>query len=1058
MPNWSPAQAEAIHCTGKNVVVSASAGSGKTAVLTARMVKRITQDRIPVENLLAMTFTDAAASEMKNRLYAGLNDIVLTTEEEDLKAYCLDQCAMMGSAMICTIHSFCLQIIKENYFVIGLSPERITRIFSEDEMLIIKKEAIKKTLRFLYHQDPKRMNLAASHFSGRADEFKPLEETIMKIVNLALNQSDAEAFFQHLLEKSQQPARFDLMDQDILNYLFLKIQVEMNQLKTNLEQLDRLCFENQLDQNTMQSVQLKLKKFIPIFDAIQALDYREFVRILRNAASSPLKNDKDEEYKKVRKQINESFQHYVTIYYDSDTVFYDNTHLMPIVTFLIDAASLMLSHLQQAKKEKEGLDFSDMEHLAYAILCANEGAVAKRYQRRFQEILVDEFQDTNDFQNAMIEMISRGNNIFRVGDIKQSIYRFRGAKPQIMADLMKLNDDNHETIVLHHNYRSNKSVVEFNNVLFDIMMNVPGLNNEFSQNDHAQIGTPAQDDQYQWPVQFLKIAASDDNPESKEKAVNPKAIILAHKILEMKNTTEFNHWRDYCVLVRSHAIKDEIRFVFDTLNIPYTTTLMSGFFKSYSIRILTAYLELLCDDTQNIACISVLTGMYGFSDEACSQLQLMRNTQSYHKAACKSSPAFKEDYYQLKKLACSQGILAVLQQMLQIQNFYWGQLDNQERANVDLFMQKAMQAEQISSSIELFLDQIHNCIDQPSGTAISASKNDDVVQITTVHQSKGLQYPVVFYWSDSLTVINDELSGCMVDEKLGLGLYHVELPYRYKRPTLQRMAITMKNALEEYEENVRLYYVALTRAQKVCILLDKVSDKYCPSPLSLSTFFAKKGSTDLILSALCQTQVSCYREDWISSNYRSEFIAEKQEGKQTSLPVYPNQKTLPSLTIETPSSYEESELGPLTFTTTGGKQRGLRLHHAIELLPAPPWNKTMIYSVDPNLKRNEIDALLQLGKQELFIQLHHCETHKEYAFATRSSHRIMHGFVDFIAIGKDTITLVDFKSDGQVTAQQLIKRYQAQLDGYQENLQRIFLNKQIKKLIYSFSLNQFIEL
>ncbi len=1055
MPKWSPAQLEAIETVGKNIVVSASAGSGKTAVLTARMVKRIVRDHIGVEHLLAMTFTDAAASEMKNRLYAGLDEAGRQASDPALKHYCEEQCALLSSAMICTIHSFCLTVIKENYFVIGLSPNQIDRIFSEDEMLMMKQKIMKQTLRGLFQEDSARFNLAATHFSGRADDNKALQATIEKIADTALNQPDPEPFFKMILARYRQPVHFEDIDPDLLYYLKLKITTELSQLKNLLDEMIQLCQRLELQEETTSAVILKAGKLEAASQAIQNNDYPQFVRALRNAGQSALKNDKDEAYKALRKEINTQFQTLCAEYFDSDTLFYDNVRLLPIAEFLVEGARLFLTLLQKEKKEKEGLDFSDMEHLAYAILSANQGAVAQKYRDRFDEILVDEFQDTNEFQNAMIEMISRGNNIFRVGDIKQSIYRFRGAKPSIMAALMKQKEQGQHSIILHHNYRSNRSIVDFNNLLFSRLMNIPGLNNEFTEDDQAAIGTPDQNDQYRWPVQFLKITANQEKKEERIKAINPKARILAQKILDMKNTTEFTHWRDYCVLVRSHAIKDEIRFVFESMNIPYTTTLKSGFYKSYSLRILTAWLQLLANLQNDIAAISVLTGTYHYSDEQCAALQLTRQGKSFGAAASEQDKSFHQDYCDLQKTARQEGLTALLEKILQINDFYWDSLDNQERANVDLLMAKAAQAENNGMRLDAFLEQIEACLDQPSSTAVSASRSDDVVQITTIHQSKGLQYPVVFVWLSSKTVLNDELTPCMVDPVLGLGLHHIELPYRYQRPTYQRMAIAMKNALEEYEENVRLLYVALTRAQKVSILLDTVKEETPLRPLSLATFFENKGLSDLVLSALGDCCSSVYEALPISEEYRSLFHAEKLEQPQVSLPRYPLRcKT--TYRLETPSSQEEKELRPLSYRPAAAAQRGTDLHKLIERLPLAPWNETMIRQAAPGCSSAELNALLKLGNNDLYLALCRQEVHKEFSFAARFEDRISHGMIDFLAISKQTYTLVDYKTDRHVSEEELIERYQGQLDRYAELLQVLYPDKQGNKLIYSFSLGKFI--
>ncbi len=1058
MPKWSEAQTQAIEHVGKNVVVSASAGSGKTAVLTARMVKRITQDRIPVEQLLAMTFTDAAASEMKGRLHAGLADVIATTTDEELRAYCSDQIALLGSAMICTIHSFCLQIIKENYYVIQLPVEQINNIFSEEDMLAIHEQVMKQTLQSMRHQDEHIFQRVSEHFSGRADSFEELKNTISKMVNTALSLGNPQAFFQTILNKAAPLPRGQVMDEELAYYFFLQIQLSCLNLKSLLEQMLEVAARDELDDEVIEQVQLKLNKLQVIFPAIQSHNYKEVVRILRNSASSKIKTAKSDDYKDLRKQVNDTFQSLVSEYFDFDDVLNDQSDLYPIVQFLSEATQLYLKLLESKKKDRCGIDFSDMEHLAHRILSANNKEVAKRYQERFAEILVDEFQDTNDFQNEMIEMVSRGNNIFRVGDIKQSIYRFRGAKPQIMADLMKKQDENNDSIVLKHNYRSNRSIVEFNNVLFERLMNVPGLNNEFSENDVAAIGTPGQNDDYQLPVQFLRIQPPEIKGEDKIKETNPKAHVLAHKILEMVQNSEFTKWSDYCVLVRSHAIKDEIRFVFESLNIPYTTTLTTGLYKSYSVSCLCAFLQLVENPSLNIECVSVLTTFYQLSDVQLAHLQTTRGKKTYHQIAYEQYPQYQEDIQRLRLLAKSEGVLRVLREILQINDFYWCMLNNQERANVDLFMEKAISFSKQTTGLSAFLKQVELCYDRPSSTAVSASKSDNVVQITTIHQSKGLQYPVVFFWSGSRTQIMDELTPCMVDEQLGLGLHHISLPYRYKRPTLARKAISTKTALEEFAENVRLYYVALTRAQKQAFILDTSDIDYIPQGLNLSTFFKRKGSTDAILTAMFRVPFAGYQECFTPHDFTSTYVASELSEHEYIMPKYRHKIQSETLASSTPSQLKQNQLQPLTYRQNIGAKVGTMLHKMVEELPPLPWTSELITNFFPQASELDIDKCLKLSKQVIFQQAHLGTIHKEYSYMIQLDHQIQHGFMDFISVDDTQVILIDFKSDRVDHSYELVERYRDQMYAYKKVLEHIYPQHQINCYIYSFRHDDMIQL
>ncbi len=1057
MPKWSLAQSNAINHVGKNIVVSASAGSGKTAVLTARMVKRITQDRISVDKLLAMTFTDAAAAEMKNRLYSGLNEVLLTTDDEELKTYCINQCTLLSDAMICTIHSFCLNVISENYFVLHLSNNQISHIFSDEEMRVIQNEAMEYTLSTLKQKNAALFNHVSNYFDNRPDSFENLKAALIKISNAALNQSDIEAFFDNILTKAIKN-HYEL-DPLIKEYLFLGIMIDIVAIKERLNEILQLYSSEGVEDAVLQNVELKLKHIAVIVEAINNENYREFIRTLHGLAKVKSITSKEKKADYVNKKItvvNKRLQKLIAQYFEEDTLLNDNKDLYPIVEFLVKGSRLYLNNLDIIKKQNEGINFSDMEQLAYKILLANDNQVAKKYQERFDEILVDEFQDTNEFQNAMIELISRGNNLFRVGDIKQSIYRFRGAKPAIMSSLMKRNDEHNELIVLGHNYRSNKSVVEFNNALFNKMMNIPYLNNEFSDYDHAEIGTLAQDDHYALPVEFIKIIDDEDQETSDVKQIRANALILAQKILDLKHTSEFVRWSDYCVLVRSHELKKDLCYVFDELNIPYSTTVNSGLYNAYAVQICISYLQMLVDNTSDIDTVAVLSNLYLYQDEDLVTLRFNKNKRSYFNTVTEIDKKFEQDYINIKNCYHNLGIAATVNEILKINDFYWLKTNNQERANIDLFMQRVISFEESSSNLTIFLQQIQNSLDVKSNTAVSASKNEDVVQITTVHQSKGLQYPVVFFWSNNRTTINETRENVLVDDLLGLGLSHLRFPYRYKRDTLTQLAIKTKVTLEEFEENVRLYYVALTRAQKLALIVGSVSDSYSPDPLSLTTFFDKKGSTDLILSSMSEINTNAYCETTIQSNYTSSHQAQKQPLATYAIPSYTYKRPSNNLKLSSPSLLKQKRFQPLNYKTTSGSDYGTRIHKLIELLPTLPWTKDLILSIDNSCKDYDIQRLLNLAKQPLFIKCYQGIVEKEFSFAVENNDEIIHGYIDFISILEEEVIIIDFKSDVVDTVETLRISYLDQMQAYSTSIKLVYPNKKITVYLYSLRLDQFI--
>ena len=389
-------------------------------------------------------------------------------------------------------------------------------------------------------------------------------------------------------------------------------------------------------------------------------------------------------------------------------------------------------------------------------------------------------------------------------------------------------------------------------------------------------------------------------------------------------------------------------------------------------------------------------------------------------------------------------------------NDYYFMLPVQEKTNLDLFADRIYDFEQKNgSSLIQYLNFLAQIEDQPTSEAISSSTLDDVVRIMTVHQSKGLQFPVVFFWSTSGTRIMDNLEKCMIDNQLGLGLMHLSQPYRITRPTLQRMALEHKNTLEEFEENIRLLYVATTRPQKKLIMVDQVKDTYQTSAANLAMLSAKRGFTDMLLSGM--EQFSRYHRV-----LPVVVTAEKAQGfkpadnTQTEIIRY-TQHVITSQ-VQTPSSLEERVLPELNLSGYHANTRGTQLHELVEHLPCAPWTKQQIQKLAPDLHPSDLQKMLQLGQNELFLSLQSQTIHKEYSFIVREGSSLSHGFIDYLAISDDTVTLIDFKSDRHVTDELLKHRYSGQIHAYLHALHQLYPQHQIQAYIYSFDLNQMIKM
>ncbi|MBE6107245.1 MAG: hypothetical protein E7192_01215 [Erysipelotrichaceae bacterium] len=1053
---WSPNQQKAIETLGRNVVVSASAGAGKTAVLTQRLTKRVAYDHVPVTSILAMTFTEAAAAEMKSRLFTSLNTLLKDEKDEHQRQFLQDQLVLLGNAHVSTIHSFCLSIIKENYFMIGLDPKTASNILSDEECLLLKEEAWNLSVDEMVKEHSSDFISLCDYFSGRSDDFDSLKSTALKLAQILSESEDVANTIQQFKQYTKPVHTLKDVHPDLLQQFMNACEVQALCIENVLDEALDLIQKTGADAAEFESnVLLRKEKLSVLKEALHEMNYSEVYRIIRNSAASPLARvTKEEALKSVRKKIMDLCNDAVSFLLPEDQLIHSINETSSIAHTLIDFSELIAQHYASIKTNKQAMDFGDMEQFALKILQADNFRTAKKFQRQFEDILVDEFQDTNDIQNTIIELISRGNNIFRVGDIKQSIYRFRGARPQIMRDLIHSEDSSQEIIFLSENYRSCKSIVEFNNYLFHLLMNIRGLSQEYTSFDWVNIGTQMQDDHDEYPVEFHALTLSKE--DSEEEIGDLKADYIAKKIISMKESTRFKHWSDYCVLVRSHAVKDKLRYSFDKYGIPHSMAVKSGFYKSISIQEMIAFFKLLIHPEDDLSMVTVLTSsMFKMDFETLSKLRIENKNHSYFDILSSINHAFCDYYNSILITLKEDGLFAACQKILEINDFYLHQTI-QEKTNLDLFIDRCSDFEQKHGpSLVQYLDFLKEVEDQPTAEAISASSLDDVVRIMTIHQSKGLQFPVVFFWSTFGTRIMENSEKCMLDSHLGLGMQHISQPYRLKRPTLQRLALEHKNSLEEFEENIRLLYVATTRPQTKLILVDQVKENYSVSPVQLPLLFAKKGFSDLLLSGM--EKFDKYQRV-LPVIVQPEKITSVSSTDNHPIEVLRYNKQSVSNHLITPSSFEEHEIGELNLSGYRAHQRGTELHQLVETLPEAPWSKQQIKNLAPDLYDADVKRLLQLGENPFFLSLQKFEIHKEYSFIVKENHQITHGFIDYLAMDNETVTLIDFKSDRNVTSELLMERYSPQIKAYAHALHSLYPSHKIESYIYSFELNQMIKM
>lgn len=911
---WTDEQLLAIETRGKNLLVAAAAGSGKTAVLVERIIKIITDDNNPVDidKLLVVTFTNAAASEMRERI----GDAISKKLEEMPDSKMLQrQLALLNKSNITTIHSFCLDIIKNNFHLIDLDPG--FRIGDETECTLIKQDVLIELFEDKYDkEDEDFLNLIEAYCTNRDDE--RLKEIVLKLYNFSMSGPWPSVW---LREKAQE---FNINSLDELEkaswYKVLKesLYLDLNNAKNGLDEAIKICEEDsdlapyllnlkpELNgiENAINSLNLNLEQ---IYKAIKDIEFAYRIKTVKKGLGDELDKKKVKSLRDdVKKKINQIKGGVFSVSLDETLNGIKNMY--PIIKSLTELVIEFSDRYVKKKMERVILDFNDLEHLCLKILTCNDengevyaSSVAQKFREKFEEVLVDEYQDSNNVQETIISMVSRKDldnpNVFMVGDVKQSIYRFRQAKPELFLE--KYNsyseEDNKKNrkIMLYKNFRSREEVIKGVNFIFKSLMsktvgeldytdkealnlgasydeinkdNVYFQDNEFIDLDKIEVSGALElhilDKSSDFEDEKNEINDEDDKENDNEEDLSAVAIearIIAKRIKELINPSDgkcfmvfdknLNRYRkitykDIVILLRStknwaDTIVEELSFG----GIPVYADINTGYFQTIEIRTIMSLLHIIDNPIQDIYTIaSMRSPIFAFTSEELADIRILnRDNYFYLNVKDIAEDVYDERINKSLKDKCVYFIEKIgswreKSLYMPIDEFLWylysdtsyygyvGAMVNgiQRQANLRILFQRAKQYEQTSfKGLFNFINFINKLRKSSGdlGTAKILGENEDVVRIMSIHKSKGLEFPVVFLngcgKQFNLRDINDSL---LFHEELGIGADCIDIKKRIRYTTLQKYAIKKKFELETLSEEMRILYVALTRAKEKLII------------------------------------------------------------------------------------------------------------------------------------------------------------------------------------------------------------------------------------------------
>lgn len=1200
---WTKEQQQVIDLRNRNILVSAAAGSGKTAVLVERIKELVLDKKHPVDidHLLVVTFTNAAAAQMKERVAKALEK-ALQENPSDVRLQ--QQAALVQNAQITTIDSFCLYVLRNHFHEIGLEPN--FRIGDEGELKLLREDVMTGLFEQCYEEKhPGFLHLISCYGTSRSDA--PVRDMIFKLYSYAQSYPWPKQWLREALSCYEIKT-----EQELEQAPFIEMTVEYGKqmVKGYLEQAEHyheLCQDvdgpDMYEEACEQDVELMEK-------LLSCSTYQNFYEELGKCKFATLGRAKDyigspekqEQVKTERKKLKDGIGKLKSDCFALTfrEILEQLTLVQPSAEALAEVTERFIDAFAERKQDKNLVDFSDLEHFALEILVEEENGkpteTAKEFQNAYEEIMIDEYQDSNYVQETILRAISREvvgqNNLFMVGDVKQSIYRFRLARPELFMekfDTYETTDAPCQRIDLHKNFRSRDTVLAFTNDIFYQIMkrNLGGVDYTDEAALYCGADYPAGEKEDAFDSEILLTTTQELEEGTKQQISKQEleAKLIADRIRKMvgkeevvdEETREFREVRygDIVILLRSLSEwADLFAEVLNANGIPAHTVSRTGYFSTLEIRTVLNYLRILDNPRQDIPLAAVLKSpMAGLSDEQLARLRLLAEDKPYHQCVKmfleaeeelteKESTAdedmraklkrFSETYKKLRRQTMDIPMHELLQKVLKETGYarYASALPagRQRLANLHMLSEKAIAYEKTSYRglyhFIRYIDELQK-YDVDFGEAELVGENEDAVNIMSIHKSKGLEFPVCFVSGMGKSFNKqDSRSKMILHPNLGVGLDIIEEDRRIKVPAFFKKVIARQTELESLGEELRVLYVAFTRAKEKLIItgcikdeemLQQIREIYCGSNRKALNFKERaeaKTFLEWILPAAAASgswdKVS-YVTPWSmledeAAHQITEHVSLRQrvqQAEEVSDTLYEKIKEQLSYQYPHPDAihlvtkYSVSELKHRAMRELAAKEeedvtpkfleevstpyvpafmegkaevnqgalRGTAMHRLMECydftkMPdcsdefAENIKKQLTGLVQMGKVSEDMQKLIRIPSVELFLKSQLAPRMKAAAMRddlfrekpfVMGNHEmeeemvLIQGIIDVFWVEEDGIVLLDYKTDRVDSATRLRDMYKEQLDLYAEALERIFRLPVKEKYLYSFRLNQAIE-
>ncbi|ABW19823.1 helicase-exonuclease AddAB subunit AddA [Alkaliphilus oremlandii] len=860
MRQWTKEQQAAIDARGSNLLVAAAAGSGKTAVLVERIIQIILKDRIDIDRLLIVTFTNAAAGEMRERIAGAIMTEMekKTGGEEHLRR----QLSLLNRASITTVHSFCIDVVRRHFHMIDVDPG--FRIGDVTETSIMKLEALEELFEDEYEKGNEEFFNLVEAFGGTRED-RPLQDLVLKIYGFIQSQPYPEIWLRERVEDfalSIEAFNQSPWIRTIKKRMGILLKGAMDLLEIAqtiaLEPGGPDVYEEAILSDLDQIKELYHSLENPITDFYEQLNCINFIRLKTSKDSDPILKEECKDLRDKAKDIVKDIRENIFNVSPEEYV-EDLNRLYPLMDYLYRLVIGFTERYTEKKTDKGIVDFNDLEHFALRIL-ANDLA-AQEYREKFEYIFVDEYQDSNIVQETLIQSIKREDNLFMVGDVKQSIYRFRLADPTLFIEKYETfgTEEGHinRRIDLAKNFRSRGQVLNGVNYIFKHMMS-----KELGEIDYDERAALYQGTEFE-PIQdpSIEINLIEKNMEIDEEMeeelqeladIEVEARIVAKRIKALLNEEIYDprvegyrkiEYKDIVVLLRTtQNWAQSFLEVFVREGIPAYADANTGYFEAIEVNMFLNLLRVIDNKRQDIPLLSVMRSPIGdFTTEELIHIRVNDKTGTYYDAIEKYVEEKTDDLkYKLVSFIEKLNQWANDARYIKIDQFIWklfmdtgyyyyvGAMPGglQRQANLRVLFDRANQFEKTSIkglfNFIKFIEKLQSSKGD-MGAAKILGENDNVVRIMSIHKSKGLEFPVVITAGMGKNFnLRDTSADVLLHKDLGLGPKFTDPNLRTYRDTIAKLAMKDQIKIESLSEEMRILYVAFTRPKDKLIVVGSI--------------------------------------------------------------------------------------------------------------------------------------------------------------------------------------------------------------------------------------------